>query len=496
MARYKSYDRGQGYFVNFIPSEHFDEYSLEMIIDSFIENHVPDELFHGNYSNDASGQKAIHPFLKLKVILYSFCQGIQSSRKIESMLKSGHMGYIFLSSHTAMDHSTLSSFINDFDKEIKEVFSKLLMLLNELGLIDWDFFMIDGTKVSSNADKELTSDAKGFSQKLRRYRRLSEKIIERSKRIDGKEQGGEITNQAASIERKRIERQKKKYESIISKIEQYEEDVSKDLVNGDEKINLTDKESRLLKDKDRYIQGYNVQAVYSSNDIVVDIEAVSETNDINQLEKRINHVEILKNKLGADGESKYLADKGYCNPQQITDLVDDGIDVYCAIPGPLQKNWINDDMYSVLYENSMVFFSCTGGMRIKGYCDKKENAYIFSVPRKKCGNCEHINKCWNGKTGQERRKFKVSSVLVDKKESWSNFSVKMDSIEAKNIYNKRIGKEHNFHDIKVLNGLHRIYRRGCEKSNTIVLLGAIAHNLKKLSKYLQKEKDIYGVCPI
>jgi len=494
MARYKSYDRGQGYFLNFVPSEQFEEYSLEMVIDRFVEERISEDLFNHKYSNDDTGQKAIHPFIKLKVIIYSFCRGIQSSREMESMLKSGHMGYVFLSSHTAMDHSTLSAFINDFDKEINVVMSKLLMLLHELGLIDWKMLMIDGTKVSSMADKELTSDAKGFSDKLRRYRKLAKKIVERSKRLDREEEAGRIAGKAAMLERNRIERQKKKYESIIHKIEEYEEQVSGEEINGEEKINLTDRESRLLRDKEGYIQGYNVQTVYSANDIVVDIEAVSDSNDINQLKGRVDRVEEFKEKLSVDERSRYLADKGYCNPEQVADLVDDDKDVYCAIPQLLEKNWINDERYSVSKEDGLVFFNCAGGIKIKGYCDRQGNAYIFSVPRKKCGDCSHVPRCWEGREKQNKRKFKVSTAFVDRKDSWRSFCEKMNSLEGKIIYNKRIGKEHNFHDLKYLNGLFRVYRRGREKANTIARLAAIAHNMKKLTGYLKTEEGIQGFC--
>ena len=487
MARYKSYNSGQGYFLNFIPSEQFSEDSLEMVIDRFVEDHVSEDIFNYKYTNDCTGQKAIHPFLKLKVIFYSFCRGIQSSREMESMLKSGHMGYIFLSAHTAMDHSTLSDFINDFDKEINVILSKLLILLQELGLIDWNLLMIDGTKVCSMADKELTSDAKGFSEKLTRYRKLAKKLVERSKRLDMEEEAGMITGKAALLERNRIERQKKKYESIIHKIEEYEEQVSLDEIDGDEKINLTDRESRLLRDKDGYIQGYNVQAVYSANDIIVDVEAVSDSNDINQLKKRVNRVEDLKEKLLVDESSKYLADKGYCNPVQVADLVDDDKDVYCAIPQFLEKNWINDELYSVIENDGQFFFNCAGGIKIKGYRDKKENAYIFSILRKKCGECSHLQRCWERREKQNKRKFKVSTTLVDRKESWGAFCHKMNSSEGKSIYNKRIGKEHNFHDLKYHDGLFQIHRRGREKANTIARLAAIAHNLKKLAKYLEIE---------
>lgn len=496
MARYKTYNSGQGYFLNFIPSEHFDEYSLEMVIDKFVEDHVSEDLFNYKYSNDGTGQKAIHPFLKLKVIFYSFCRGIQSSRQMESMLKSGHMGYVFLSAHTVMDHSTLSAFINNFDKEINVILSKLLILLQELGLIDWKMFMIDGTKVSSMADKELTSDAKGFSEKLRRYRKLAKKLVERSKRLDIEEEAGRITGKAAMLERNRIDRQKKKYESIIHKIEEYEEQVSAEEIDGEEKINLTDRDSRLLRDKDGFIQGYNVQAVYSANDIIVDVEAVSDSNDIKQVKERVNRVEDLKEKLSVDESSNYLADKGYCNPEQIADLLDDDIDIYCAIPQSFEKNWINDELYSVIEEEGQIFFNCDGGVKLKAYRDKIEDAYIFSVPRKKCGECSHLQRCWEGRENQSKRKFKVSATLVDRKESWGAFCRKMNSPEGKSIYNKRIGKEHNFHDLKYYDGLFKILRRGRDKANTIARLAAIAHNLKKLARYMEIQNRNTEFCTV
>lgn len=494
MARYKAYDKDQGYFVQLIPAEQFAEYSIEKVIDRFVEEKLTEDLFRWKYTNDDTGQRAIHPFIKLKVILYSYARGLHTSREIEAMLKSGHIGYIFLSANTRMDHSTICGFINDFSNEIKEIFSKLLALLQELRLIDWDILMIDGTKVGSNADKELTSDAKGFSKKMDHYRELSEKIVERSMRVDEGEQTGQISSETAEQERRRIERQKKKYESVIRKIEEYENEIHEGGLDGQDKVNLTDRDSRLLKDKDAYIQGYNVQVAYSGNDVIVDIDAVSQSNDIELLESRVARVEKIKNELEIKGESKYLSDKGYCNPAQITKLMDDGINVNCAIPEALKSGWINDERYCVKEEGDEVFFSCRGGLKQKGYHDKKEKAYVFKVLKKKCGSCTHLAFCWNMKDKQTLRKFKVSNVLVDQRKTWNEYSVKMDSPETKYLYNKRIGKEHNFHDLKNNSALKYIYRRGRAKVTTVATLAGIAHNLKKFAKMMGAKEIKLNYC--
>ena len=68
MARYKDIEKDQGYFVTVCPSEHFDDNSIEKVIDQFVDEHVDTILFSGKYKNDYVGQKAIHPKVKLKVI--------------------------------------------------------------------------------------------------------------------------------------------------------------------------------------------------------------------------------------------------------------------------------------------------------------------------------------------------------------------------------------------------------------------------------------------
>ena len=58
------------------------------------------------------------------------------------------------------------------------------------------------------------------------------------------------------------------------------------------------------------------------------------------------------------------------------------------------------------------------------------------------------------------------------------------------IYNKRIGKEHNFHNLKANCGLHRIEYRGKKKCNTVSMIATIAYNLKKFHGYLANDKKL------
>lgn len=493
MARYKPYDEVQGYFITLTPSTQFKEYSIEKVIDQFVEEHVDIKLFEKGYKNDDNGRSAIHPYAKLKVILYAFSQNTYSSRKIEKLIRSGHVSYVFLSRNTQIDHSTLCEFIIKFQNEITEIFTKLLVVLNEMGLIDWDLIMIDGTKINSNASKEMTSDYKGFKKKLIRYKKLSEKIVERARRVDELEDNGTLSAESARKERERIKRQKQHYERIIDKIEEYEREVEEGDIGSKEKINLTDRDSKLLKTNDGYKQGYNVQAAWSGNDILLDIESTDKGNDNGQLKGRIKNVEDLKNKLNVEKESAYVSDKGYCNPRQITDLVKEGKNIYCDIPANIENGWINDKKYNVERDAQGVsYFSCVRGLKIRGYYDSKKDAYIFNVNRKKCSDCPQLSECWSS-DDTKYRKFTLSSVFEDSKDIWDNFAKKMRNPESKYIYNKRIGKEHNFNDIKNHNGVNKIQRRGKIKATLEPTLAGIAHNLKKMAKHLEMQALLKGL---
>ena len=169
MAKYKEREKGQGYFLTIYPEDIFDEYSFERVITKFIEENINETIFDWRYKNDQTGQKALSPLIKLKVILYAISTGVKSSHKIESLLKNKHLAYLYLSENNVMDHSTICNFINDFPDEIMEVFYKLLMVIEELKLIDWNLIMIDGTKVKANASKELTGTHSSLLKKLESY---------------------------------------------------------------------------------------------------------------------------------------------------------------------------------------------------------------------------------------------------------------------------------------------------------------------------------------
>ena len=98
------------------------------------------------------GASPYHPRMMLKVILYGYMNNIYSCRKIERALKRD-VHFIWLAGYDQPDHKTINNFRNRVKDEIDNVFTQLVLILAERGLISLEVEYIDGTKIESKANK-------------------------------------------------------------------------------------------------------------------------------------------------------------------------------------------------------------------------------------------------------------------------------------------------------------------------------------------------------
>jgi len=78
------------------------------------------------------------------------------------------------------------------------------------------------------------------------------------------------------------------------------------------KANTTDPDSRIMKTRQGYIQGYNVQAVVSQDQIIVAVGVTHEANDVQQLKPMLKALERTLEAAGIEERpGAGLADAGY-----------------------------------------------------------------------------------------------------------------------------------------------------------------------------------------
>ncbi len=110
-----------------------------------------DELYAA-YRNDGWGAATYDPAMMVKVLLYAYCIGIPSSRKIEKRLEED-IGFRVLSANNTPDFRTISDFRKDHLQALGALFLQVLKLCQKAGLVRLGHVSIDGTKIKANASK-------------------------------------------------------------------------------------------------------------------------------------------------------------------------------------------------------------------------------------------------------------------------------------------------------------------------------------------------------
>ena len=484
MKQIKSYNPNQIYLIPFNPFESFKPNSLEMTIHNIIEKYISIKPFLIHMNNKNIGQKAISPKILLKIIFYAYCNGIFSSRVIEEYL-SNHLSFIFLADNNIIDHSTLCRFIIKYSKQIKQVFSKVLYICYKNRLVNLDMISIDGSKIRANAHSEWTGNKKEFMKLKERLEKRIEKLIERQRRIDKQESNPDYIIKCKD----KIDRQKKKYESVISKIDKFMDEVNE----GEKtKINLTDTDCRVQKGENgKCFEGYNAQVV-ANDKVIISYNISNHQSDRNELlpmmkltEKRLKHLGITDTELR---ESKILADAGYRNTDHIGKLNSDGYNMYIRVNPKNRKkelDKIGTEECKVLKKRGKKLLICPGGRILKTKGAVKEHGdyyYKFFASRGGCRECKYNKICW-GKNKGFSKKFAIKQSVYNNYFVYKNMQRKLESIEGKDIYNQRLGMiERVYGHIKSNRGFNRFYHRGLEKVSTIWSIICTSYNIYKLHK--------------
>lgn len=100
----------------------------------------------------AGGKPQYHPRLMLALLVYSYANGVFSSRRIERA-SYRDIGARFIAANTHPDHDTIATFRRTNQAAFEAAFLEVLLLARETGLLKLGTVSIDGTKIDANASK-------------------------------------------------------------------------------------------------------------------------------------------------------------------------------------------------------------------------------------------------------------------------------------------------------------------------------------------------------
>lgn len=314
------------------------------------------------YGGSARGTVPYDPRMMVSALVYGYCVGVSSSRKIERKMDED-VAFRVIGAGEHPDFRTISDFRKDHLEALKGLFVQVLKLCEKAGLVKLGRVALDGTKMNANASKHKAMSYERMTKEESRLKEEVEKLLREAEETDEREdaeygrdkRGDELPAELAFRESrlKKIGEAKEALEreardAALAKRQEMEErelqGSRRDRKPSDpdphpdpkSQKNFTDAESRIMpssSDKGSFVQGYNCQAaVDGDHQVIVAEDVTQQTNDKQQAVPMLEQVEENTGK----NPRKALMDAGYFSEDNIKEGADLAGELF--IPPDRQKH--------------------------------------------------------------------------------------------------------------------------------------------------------------
>ncbi len=516
MPRFKPYDYRQGLMVTLTPEAQFLPGSLEYALHHLLEERIEDAWFEELYANDELGRPAYSPKLLLKVILLGYSRGLVGSRRIERACKE-NLTFIALSCGIRPDHSTIAGLIEKLQGRMELIFSEVLMVCHEEGLLSGTHLSLDGLKLPSNASREWSGTfhelrgkadklARKFAEKLAEHRRQDRLEKKRPERIEAPAELREKEKAARLGSLKRL-RQKAERIGVFLKQEEPKEGARGNEVQS----NVTDHDSAKMQTSHGVIQGYNAQAlVDEKHQVIVHGSPSGCGQDHRQIAPMLAGA---KEMLDLSGLSKELplekatlsADCNYHSEANLQACAEHGVDAYIPdnhfrsrdprfetqerhkSPFRQKKGAFGVERFN--YNSATDTYTCPQGKELTSQSQSHATGdghhyRRYRAKARDCAACPLRRQCIA--RGGARKSL---AIPVDQEPATLTAKMrrKIDTPEARQTYARRLAiVEPVFANLRSNKRLDRFTYRGLGKVSVQWQLYCLVHNLEKLAHYSRK----------
>jgi transposase len=354
---FRSYDMNQRLLLPPDLREWLRPDHLALYISDVVESLDLSGILKVYEAGDGRGRPPYHPALMVKLLIYGYCTGKMSSRKLEQATHDD-VPFRVLSCNQQPDHDSIAGFRKRHLQELGRLFVQVLQLCERAGLVKLGHVAIDGTKIKANASKYQSLSYARLKDEEQKLAAEVERLLGEAQRIDEAEdelygpgkRGDELPEELrdpetrrakirsliaeleaeakAAAEQKRAEKEKPAENQSRNWRRKWEvSEAGEILPLAKSKRNLTDPDSRLMKDgaTKTFHQAYNIQVgVDAQAQIIVATKVVQTGADQEQL---IPVLRELEKNLGRMPE-RVSADAGYYSKAALTHEAVRGVDLH------------------------------------------------------------------------------------------------------------------------------------------------------------------------
>jgi transposase len=349
MAQFrKSESPDQGFLLPPSPRDWLPKGHLAWFIQDAVAALDIDKLVD-KYRISGKGELPYPPRVMLQILIYSYCTGTFSSRKIEAQIEENIAFRVLAAGHQP-SHRTIRRFREENLAEFDRLFVQIVQLARESKLVKMGTIAIDGSKVKANASKHKAMSYERMQSEEKRLREEIKKLTTAAKaqdEIDDETFGPDFRGDELPAEIHRREDRLKTIAKAKKTLEERKAKEAKDKQDAEaakpsdqpsnkdpkpepkDQTNFTDPESRIMRMPSKaFDQSYNTQlAVDDKHQLIVANKVTQSANDNGQLLPVLN---ATFENTGMVAEN-VLADAGYKNESDFAELEAMKIDAFVAV---------------------------------------------------------------------------------------------------------------------------------------------------------------------
>jgi transposase len=523
---FKRYEQDQAFLlppslVDLIPANH-PVFTVGRIIDSLdIE-----PLLAKYRSNPKGGQHPYHPRMLLKVVVYGYVSNIYSSRKLEEACRES-IYFRWLTGMQTPDHHTINRFRSERLKDVlKIVFSQVVLMLHDQGLLSLKEAFTDGTKIEANANRYTFVWARAIKVNREKIGAQLKQLWDYSQTVAQEERSDPTPTDFTPIDGQAVKETIEKINAALKDKPQASKEVKAklryaarhfpqaiDKYNEQEQIlgqrasySKTDPDATFMRMKEDHMKngqlkpGYNLQ-ISTSNQYITDYTLHSSPTDTLTLAP---HLQSYKNLYGS-APHILVADAGYGSEQNLTMLESERIEAYVK-PRDFDREqrrkaqskagrrgskaedkspFVTDRLY---YNEQQDCYICPMGQRMDKVGEQPQRTragHLHIVSRYKAKNCEGCPLRGVCHKGKGSRTIEISHTGRRLKEAATG---RLSSEQGIALRKRRCCEpEPVFGNLKHNHGFRRFLLRGQPKVEVETGLHSLAHNLRKLTKERSKK---------
>jgi transposase len=298
---FRTVDRDQQFLMppsiaEWLPEEHLAWFVIDVVGELDLSE------FEDRYRVDGRGAAAYDPSMMTGLWLYAYCVGEQSSRQVERRCVED-VPFRVLAANQRPDHSTIARFRQEHSAALSGLFAQVLALCARAGLVRVDVVALDGTKLRANASRNASREVADLEAQLAAW-------FAEAEDVDAAEEAVAPWSRRAEMGKQDRRRR------VVEALRQARSDTTS---NERVRRNISDPDSRLMKARQGFVQGYNAQAIATADQVVLAAEVSTAPIDRNELVPMIDAAaRMLEDAAVTDEVGVLLADAGYWSHQNAT----------------------------------------------------------------------------------------------------------------------------------------------------------------------------------